>query len=316
MLHDQFLEGVPVHPPGLPAAAVENARLPSQLVADAVCSPCHPVVADFPLAGVGQLVTVTTGEDAAAIEDRHTPTAAMGGTEEPGAFTAKVADGPVEIDGIAFVLPIVVAPLSIGENHPVCFSAHVDGAVIDGGVFRAPAIIKQLAPASGIAVAFADAGETVQLAGSITSGGSSPVARIASRKLEKASVIAQPSPVDQPARHGYGEQSPQHQGGDDRFDTGGKAGKITGAFRSLEGRMVAARAALCVSGHGHGPGLPSAHSLAAGLDLLVQPVGDFRFDPPDRHGRQGKQVLGSDPRKYADRWCCGIAPVWQSVRVF
>ena len=103
MLCGQPLEGVPVHPLGFPAIAVEDARLPSQLVADSVRPPRHPVVAWFPLTGVGQLVAVTAREDAAAVEDRHAPTTTTGGAEEPGAFTAKVAGGPVQIDGIAFV---------------------------------------------------------------------------------------------------------------------------------------------------------------------------------------------------------------------
>ena len=129
MLRGQPLEGVPVHPLGLPAIAVEDTRLPSQLVADSVRPPRHPVVARFPLAWVGQLVAVTTGEDAAAVEDRHTATATTGGAEEPRTFTAKIAGGPVEIDGIAFVLPIfAAAPVPIGENHPVRFSAHADGS--------------------------------------------------------------------------------------------------------------------------------------------------------------------------------------------
>jgi|GEM_PF-3930720 len=49
------------------------------------------------------------------------------GTQEPGSFPAKVAVGPVEIDGIAFVLPVFTATtVAIGENHPARFGAHVD----------------------------------------------------------------------------------------------------------------------------------------------------------------------------------------------
>lgn len=100
VLRSQSIKSVPVHPLGVPAVAVEDAWLPSQLVADSVRSPCHPVVASCPLAGVRQLVTVTTGEDAAAVEDRHAPTATTGGAEQPGPLPAKFAGGPVQIDGI------------------------------------------------------------------------------------------------------------------------------------------------------------------------------------------------------------------------
>lgn len=66
MLGSQSLEGIPVHPLGLPAVAVEDAWLPPQVVADAVGASCRSVVPDFPPAGVGQLVAMPTGEDAAA----------------------------------------------------------------------------------------------------------------------------------------------------------------------------------------------------------------------------------------------------------
>ena len=57
-------------------------------------------IVGFPLAGIGQLVAVPTGEDAAAVEDRHAPTTTTGGTEKPGPLPAKMAGGPVQIDGI------------------------------------------------------------------------------------------------------------------------------------------------------------------------------------------------------------------------
>jgi len=128
VLRRQSLERVPVHPLGLAAVAVEDARLPAQLVADSVRSSRHPVIVGFPLARIGQLVTVTTGEDAAAVEDCHPPTKTTDGTREPGPFPAKVAGGPVEINGIAFVLPVfTAATVAIGEDHPVRFGAHADG---------------------------------------------------------------------------------------------------------------------------------------------------------------------------------------------
>jgi len=68
-----------------------------------------------------------TGEDAATAEDRYAPTTTTGGTEEPGPLPAKVAGGLVEIDGVAFILPVfAAAAVAIGENHPVLFSANAD----------------------------------------------------------------------------------------------------------------------------------------------------------------------------------------------
>jgi len=82
---------------------------------------------------------MTTGEGATAVEDRHPPTTTTGGAKESGAFTAKVAVGPVEINGIAFVLPVFATTLmSVCEDHPAWFGAHADGSVIVGRIFRVP----------------------------------------------------------------------------------------------------------------------------------------------------------------------------------
>ena len=54
-------------------------------------------------------------------------------------------------------------------------------------------VVEQLAPARRVAVALADAGKACSLPGSITSGGSSPAARITSRNWQVASFIARPS---------------------------------------------------------------------------------------------------------------------------
>ena len=59
----QSLKGAPVHSLGFPSVAVENARLPSKPPPDRVGSPYGPVIIRFPLALIGQLVTVPTGED-------------------------------------------------------------------------------------------------------------------------------------------------------------------------------------------------------------------------------------------------------------
>ena len=40
-------------------------------------------IVGFPLAGIGQLITVATGEDSAAVEDRDAPTTAAGRAEKP-----------------------------------------------------------------------------------------------------------------------------------------------------------------------------------------------------------------------------------------
>ena len=122
----QPLEGAPVHPLGFRAWAVETARLPAQLVADSICPPCHPVVIRIPLAGIGQLVTVTTSEDAATVEDCHPLAAPVGGTPEPGPFPVKMGGGPIEIDGVAFVLPVFAAtPVAVVDQTPLRFFVEI-----------------------------------------------------------------------------------------------------------------------------------------------------------------------------------------------
>jgi hypothetical protein len=68
MLGSQPLEGAPVHPLGLAAAGVRNASLPAQPLPDVAGSPHGSIVRGFPLAGIRQPVTVTTGEDASAAQ--------------------------------------------------------------------------------------------------------------------------------------------------------------------------------------------------------------------------------------------------------
>jgi len=70
---------------------------------------------------------VATGEDTAAVEDCHatlaiaTGFATVCGTQEPRALPAKVAEGPVETDGIAVRPGLVAISLAIGEDYPVRF---------------------------------------------------------------------------------------------------------------------------------------------------------------------------------------------------
>lgn len=128
VLRGQPLEGVPVHPFRFPTAAVKDAWLPPQPIADSVGFPRCPVIPGFPLAGVGQPVAVPAGEDAAAVKDRYAPTASSGRAEEPGTLAANMASGPVEIDWIAFIIPaLAAAAVAVGEDHPVRFCAHLDG---------------------------------------------------------------------------------------------------------------------------------------------------------------------------------------------
>ncbi len=100
-----------MHSFGFPALGVEDAWVPSQFFADSVRFPCCPVIVGFSLAGIGQLVAVATGEDAASIEDRYPTATTMGRTEEPRALPAKVASCPVEIDGMT--------PLTLTKADPV-----------------------------------------------------------------------------------------------------------------------------------------------------------------------------------------------------
>ena len=71
----------PHHSVGLPAIVVDCTRLPLQLVSVSVLTPCSPVKPRFLLPGVIQLMTMSIGEDAAAIEKRHAATTTTGWTE-------------------------------------------------------------------------------------------------------------------------------------------------------------------------------------------------------------------------------------------
>lgn len=127
MLGGQLFERTPVHPLGFPSVAVEDARLPSQLVSDSVRPPCRPIIPGLPLAGIGQLIAATTGEDTATIEDCDATTAATSRTKEPGALPSKVTGRPVEMDRVAFILPIIAAAaVAVGEDYPVLFGAYAD----------------------------------------------------------------------------------------------------------------------------------------------------------------------------------------------
>jgi len=54
------------------------------------------------------------------------------------------------------------------------------------------------------------------------------------------------SPVGEPVRQSKGPPSLQGQGDNESFNVGGKASRMAGACRSLEGRLVPTRAALSV----------------------------------------------------------------------
>lgn len=69
----QSLKCAQVHSLGFAAAAVQDARLPSKPPPDGVSPPTGLVIIRFPLALVGQIVTVPAGEDCAAVENCHTP---------------------------------------------------------------------------------------------------------------------------------------------------------------------------------------------------------------------------------------------------
>ena len=88
----------------------------------------NTAIPGFPLAGIGQLVAVVAGKDASSVEDRYAPIAATCGAKEPWALPAEVARRQVEIDGTAFVLPVLArASVSVAEGHPVPLSTHADG---------------------------------------------------------------------------------------------------------------------------------------------------------------------------------------------
>ena len=63
MLGFQPFKGAPVHPLGLAALRVRYPGFPSKPPPDVVCPPHRSIIICFPLALIGQLVTVPTGED-------------------------------------------------------------------------------------------------------------------------------------------------------------------------------------------------------------------------------------------------------------
>jgi hypothetical protein len=95
----QARECVPAHPLRLAALAVENAGFPIQARSEPVRAPCCASASVLARAGVGGPIAVPTGEDAAAVEDRHAPPAADGRANESGTPTAEFAqrahDAPV-----------------------------------------------------------------------------------------------------------------------------------------------------------------------------------------------------------------------------
>ena len=73
VLSFQPFKGAPVHPPGLAAYRVRYPGFPSKPQPDRFRPPHRSIIIRFPLARIGQLVTVPTGENGAAEEDDHAP---------------------------------------------------------------------------------------------------------------------------------------------------------------------------------------------------------------------------------------------------
>jgi len=73
---------------------------------------------------------MTAGEDATFIfiQDCHAPVTTKGRAEKPRALPAKIAVCPIEIDGVAFVFPILATALVVGKEYPVGLGAYLDGS--------------------------------------------------------------------------------------------------------------------------------------------------------------------------------------------
>jgi hypothetical protein len=54
--------GFPVHPFGFPTIAIEYARLPFKFTPNFVSSTGRPIISRFPLAFVGELITMSASE--------------------------------------------------------------------------------------------------------------------------------------------------------------------------------------------------------------------------------------------------------------
>src|SRR5580704_4164690 len=120
MLRGQPLECTPAHPLRLATSAIQDARLPLQPRSEPVSSPCSTSTDILARAGIGELIAAPTGEDAAAVEDRHAPPAADRRADEPGAFASEVAWHAHDAHGIVLILPFSVATaIPVDQDHAV-----------------------------------------------------------------------------------------------------------------------------------------------------------------------------------------------------
>ncbi len=105
-----------MHAPWLPTFAVQDTWLPAKPPSDGVGAPCGSIIVRFPLARIGQPVTVPTGEDGAAEENRHAPPAPACRAAKPHPPPAKVAERPFQSDGVLHRLPLA-AIASASPRH-------------------------------------------------------------------------------------------------------------------------------------------------------------------------------------------------------
>lgn len=78
MLDLQAPEGSPVHPSGFAPIGIQDSRLPTKPVPNAIRSSNRPIIIRLMLAGIGQLMAMTAGEDSPAVKDGHPPPTAFG----------------------------------------------------------------------------------------------------------------------------------------------------------------------------------------------------------------------------------------------
>ena len=93
----QARERAPVHPLGFAAGQVQNASVPALALADYVGLVGGPVVGQFALGAVGQLVAMPARIDLAPVQHRHTPPTAHSRATPPGTLPAVVAATTVQL---------------------------------------------------------------------------------------------------------------------------------------------------------------------------------------------------------------------------
>jgi hypothetical protein len=122
MLSKQSFVGAPMHPLRFDPIAIQNAWFPLQLVPDSIGAASGTIISTFPLARIGQLVAMPTGEDRTTVENSHAPSAAPCPTEQPSTSPAQRAIRPCQAHRVIHRLPVAtIAATPVVEDQPVNF---------------------------------------------------------------------------------------------------------------------------------------------------------------------------------------------------